>query len=509
MCPCLSSSIIKTSESPWLRRFFGTVGWQIPWGEHRCSPRSTSSPSSSGLSQEQDKSNPRGPCARYLGWFWGVIWRPDSGVGAGRGCRLQACSFEISTSGLSVCMPPAWGCEGVQAAGTLAGDFGHWGMQAVKDVAQGDTGTEGHGCWGTWCRGMFCCETRAPRGTVTGRHEHWGKWHRGLLHWGTRALKADTEAEGSDGRGGRGRETRSPSTRSASRPSRQAARHGGAEQSRAEQAHGGQHGGGHGGGHVSRAAPLATAAAAPQRGTARPARRPHRVLQLRHQRGGVPRPAGARGRAGSGLRSSRSGARALELALTRGRPSLAGHSPGGVGAEGQPRGAHRGGGRHLAARGAQGDAVPGGEGVPGRVPGAAQHLPRAADGEPLRSRVCCLTSATASELRLLGKRFWELRPAVGLLLDVLTAKAFRCVELCVLCSYFLLPPCRTSVVFLLLSGGCWAQSASAGGPARKSPSSHRPLGFKALLFSCRNLGPEAAWLWSQSHKFLLFILSAH
>lgn len=309
MCPCLSSSIIKTSESPWLRRFFGTVGWQIPWGEHRCSPRSTSSPSSSGLSQEQDKSNPRGPCARYLGWFWGVIWRPDSGVGAGRGCRLQACSFEISTSGLSVCMPPAWGCEGVQASGTLAGDFGHWGMQAVKDVAQGDTGTEGHGCWGTWCRGMFCCETRAPRGTVTGRHEHWGKWHRGMLHWWTRALKADTEAEGSDGRGGRGRETRSPSTRSASRPSRQAARHGGAEQSRAEQAHGGQHGGGHGGGHVSRAAPLATAAAAPQRGTARPARRPHRVLQLRHQRGGVPRPAGARGRAGSGLRSSRSGAR--------------------------------------------------------------------------------------------------------------------------------------------------------------------------------------------------------
>lgn len=233
MCPCLSSSIIKTSESPWLRRFFGTVGWQIPWGEHRCSPRSTSSPSSSGLSQEQDKSNPRGPCARYLGWFWGVIWRPDSGVGAGRGCQLQACSFEISTSGLSVCMPPAWGCEGVQASGTLAGDFGHWGMQAVKDVAQGDTGTEGHGCWGTWCRGMFCCETRAPRGTVTGRHEHWGKWHRGMLHWWTRALKADTEAEGSDGRGGRGRETRSPSTRSASRPSRQAARHGGAEQSRA------------------------------------------------------------------------------------------------------------------------------------------------------------------------------------------------------------------------------------------------------------------------------------
>lgn len=30
MCPCLSSSIIKTSESPWLWRFFGTVGWQIP-----------------------------------------------------------------------------------------------------------------------------------------------------------------------------------------------------------------------------------------------------------------------------------------------------------------------------------------------------------------------------------------------------------------------------------------------------------------------------------------------
>lgn len=106
-----------------------------------------------------------------------------------------------------------------------------------------------------------------------------------------------------------------------------------------------------------------------------------------------------------GGRGAASGARALELALTRGRPSLAGHSPGGVGAEGQPRGAHRGGGRHLAARGAQGDAVPGGEGVPGRVPGAAQHLPRAADGEPLRSRVCCLTSATASELRLLGKRF--------------------------------------------------------------------------------------------------------
>lgn len=141
-------------------------------------------------------------------------------------------------------------------------------------------------------RGDTSTEVNGTGGCYSGGRERWRR---------TRKLREAT-AEAAVG-GKYATPARAPPR---GRPGR---RRGTAGRSRAEQAHGGQHGGGHGGGHVSRAAPLATAAAAPQRGTARPARRPHRVLQLRHQRGGVPRPAGARGRAGSGLRSSRSGAR--------------------------------------------------------------------------------------------------------------------------------------------------------------------------------------------------------
>lgn len=42
------------------------------------------------------------------------------------GCRLQACSLEIS---LSACMPPTWDCEGAQASGTLAEDLGAEGCR--------------------------------------------------------------------------------------------------------------------------------------------------------------------------------------------------------------------------------------------------------------------------------------------------------------------------------------------------------------------------------------------
>lgn len=60
---------------------------------------------------------------------------------------------------------------------------------------------------------------------------------------------------------------------------------------------------------------------------------------------------------------------------------LAGHRPAGVRPEGQPRVAGHRRRRHLAAHGAEGGGVPGGEGVPRRVPGAAQHLPRQDHGE--------------------------------------------------------------------------------------------------------------------------------
>lgn len=193
-------------------------------------------------------------------------------------------------------------------------------------------------------------------------------------------------------------------------------------------------------------------------------REPHRLRRRQRPRGGVRRdlpaahiesfnyaisegvyralqvPGGGRGAA--------SGDRAPEPALTRGRPSLAGHSAGGAGAEGRPRGAHRGGDRHLAARGAQGDAVPGGEGVPGRVPRAAQHLPRAAHGELLRSRVCCLTSAAASSA-------FRVSPAWEVFLRAVSCLGCSAGRADSVSSVLIsIPPPRDIVVFLLFSGGC-------------------------------------------------------
>lgn len=114
------------------------------------------------------------------------------------------------------------------------------------------------------------------------------------------------------------------------------------------------------------------AAAGARRGPAGSDRRPHRVLQLRRQRGCLPRRAGLGAETG-GVGVARPVSAISPCCFLR---AVAGSLPGGVRAEGQPGDFGSGGGVHRSPRRAGGDGVPGEEGVPSRVPRPPQHLPR-------------------------------------------------------------------------------------------------------------------------------------
>lgn len=117
-----------------------------------------------------------------------------------------------------------------------------------------------------------------------------------------------------------------------------------------------------------------SAAAAGTRGSpARPYRRPHRVLQLRRQRGRLPRRAGLRVKGWGTRGHSRWGLGDLRRASSG---AVAGSLPAGTGAEEQPVVPGGDGGVHRPPRRAGGYGLPGEEGVPRREPRSPQHLPR-------------------------------------------------------------------------------------------------------------------------------------